>query len=357
MHNLNEKCVDVSGKDLGIEVVETMVCKFSVFECLVREMDPASVFGSYVPAIARDSDLRKIRIKFREASSTTYFKYVRKGLKNIYYAVHPLSGMKRIAFEMSMVKFINVALGKATNSVIRFAEILAPKIGICYLLRKSEFVPDGKKNHGLVWSKVNFFDKYGKKIVWASVGIVRAESVVVVVPYSKADQHGAGRYLTHYRQRNGVCIVSDLENWAVYHKKYLLSKESNGVFMNGSVPLITQERLMVVLKTTARYLNLNEDGVVIHSCRYGGATQLAMAGFPQYVIEIFGGWAPGSKSARRYTQLGGEMGREVSRVMFQSINGAIVDSRARNYFVGKNIGSEKRCDGSNSIKVGDRVKS
>ena len=76
--------------------------------------------------------------------------------------------MKSIAFEMSMVKFINVALGKATNSVIRFAEILAPKIGICYLLRKSEFVPDGKKNHGLVWSKVNFFERTNSEYALAN---------------------------------------------------------------------------------------------------------------------------------------------------------------------------------------------
>jgi len=352
LHSFSELCVDRLGKCLGLEVVEMMVCKFSVFECLVREMDPASTFGSYIPAIARDSDLRKVRSKFREATSTTYFKYVRKGLKNIYYAIHPVSGMKRIAFEMSMVKYINIALGKSENEVIRFAEILAPKVGISYLLRKSEYVPDGKKNHGLLWSKVHFFDRDGNKIIWLLVGKVRAESVVVVIPFSKTDQHGNGRYLTHYRQQTGVCIVTDLENWATFHKVYLRSKETNGVFMKGDIPLISQERLMVVLKTTAKYLGLNEKGVVIHSCRYGGATQLAMAGFPQYVIEVFGGWAPGSRSARVYTQLGGDMGREVSRVMFKEINGAIIDSRARNFFIGDMDQNEKRYDTSTSIKVG-----
>ena len=47
LHSFSELCVDRLGKCLGLEVVEMMVCKFSVFECLVREMDPASTFGSY----------------------------------------------------------------------------------------------------------------------------------------------------------------------------------------------------------------------------------------------------------------------------------------------------------------------
>ena len=39
-----------------------------------------------------------------------------------------------------------------------------------------------------------------------------------------------------------------------------------------------------------------------HSLRYGGATMLAAAGFPHYIIAIYGGWADGSQTLKRYTR-------------------------------------------------------
>ncbi len=39
-----------------------------------------------------------------------------------------------------------------------------------------------------------------------------------------------------------------------------------------------------------------------HSLRYGGATMMAAAGFPQYIIAIYGGWTENSTSLRIYTK-------------------------------------------------------
>jgi hypothetical protein len=40
-----------------------------------------------------------------------------------------------------------------------------------------------------------------------------------------------------------------------------------------------------------------------HSLRYGGATELAAAGFPQYVISTYGGWTENSRALHIYTRL------------------------------------------------------
>jgi len=40
--------------------------------------------------------------------------------------------------------------------------------------------------------------------------------------------------------------------------------------------------------------------VASHSLRYGGATMMAAAGFPDYLIAHYGGWDPKSKVMRRY---------------------------------------------------------
>jgi hypothetical protein len=41
---------------------------------------------------------------------------------------------------------------------------------------------------------------------------------------------------------------------------------------------------------------------ISHSLRYGGATMMAAAGFPQYLIALYGGWTKDSKSLHIYAQ-------------------------------------------------------
>ena len=52
-----------------------------------------------------------------------------------------------------------------------------------------------------------------------------------------------------------------------------------------------------------------------HSLRYGGATMLAAAGLPHYIIAIYGGWSPDSASLRIYTRPSHEMVDMVSQHM------------------------------------------
>ena len=52
------------------------------------------------------------------------------------------------------------------------------------------------------------------------------------------------------------------------------------------------------MKKIAVHLGWESSKVSVHSLRYGGATMLAAARLPQYVIQYFGGWAEGSKSCQ-----------------------------------------------------------
>ena len=56
---------------------------------------------------------------------------------------------------------------------------------------------------------------------------------------------------------------------------------------------------------------------------------LAAAGMAQYVIEYFGGWAPGSKSLRWYAQLGNDAVSKVSQVMSDAHHKSLEESRIR----------------------------
>jgi integrase len=47
----------------------------------------------------------------------------------------------------------------------------------------------------------------------------------------------------------------------------------------------------------------NNNKTSSHSLRYGGATMMAAAGFPQYLVAQYGGWSEKSKSMQLYTKL------------------------------------------------------
>jgi hypothetical protein len=83
------------------------------------------------------------------------------------------------------------------------------------------------------------------------------------------------------------------------------------------------------MKAITRYLGLGDNMISAHSLRYGGATMLASAGLPSYVITYFGGWAEGSAMIRRYAQIGGEAVGNVSRIMSGVYEQSIAESRAR----------------------------
>ena len=67
------------------------------------------------------------------------------------------------------------------------------------------------------------------------------------------------------------------------------------------------------MKATVTAMGLPADRVSTHSLRYGGATMLASGGYPEYIIAMYGGWAEGSTSLRRYTRLTSAVIGDVSR--------------------------------------------
>ena len=56
-----------------------------------------------------------------------------------------------------------------------------------------------------------------------------------------------------------------------------------------------------------------------HSLRYGGATMMAAAGFPQYVIAHYGGWVEGSSSLKIYARPSEKMLQAVSAHMAPTV--------------------------------------
>jgi hypothetical protein len=54
------------------------------------------------------------------------------------------------------------------------------------------------------------------------------------------------------------------------------------------------------LKAARKLLGLPENKISAHLFRYRGASTLGMAGYPEYIIAVFGAWAFNSKAMRVY---------------------------------------------------------
>jgi len=74
---------------------------------------------------------------------------------------------------------------------------------------------------------------------------------------------------------------------------------------------------------------LSSAKISAHSLRYGGATMLAAAGIPQYVIAYFGGWKADSKSLQIYMHLGAEAVAQASSVMASGFMRSLTATRIR----------------------------
>ena len=80
------------------------------------------------------------------------------------------------------------------------------------------------------------------------------------------------------------------------------------------------------MKLTCNVVHLPDEKVSAHSLRYGGASMMAAAGFPDYIIAYYGGWASGSTAMRRYIHPSDDIITTVSQHMASVSSSKSVDA-------------------------------
>ena len=242
-----------------------------------------------------------------------------------------------MAFTIELVKVYRT-LVKDKLDLENLAIELAMKFGIFFLLRKSEYLPHrkggtSKHSKGLKWENVKFFDSCGMPIPLhqATMKSSHIRTITIDIGYSKTDQFGVGRLVSHVRNNSSCCIVKEVVNWWVSlrdhgsytNKDYLFSKASGD-------PIITDCQVAEAMKMTVLSLGWSDNKVSAHSLRFGGATMLAAAGLPQYIIEYFGGWAQDSQAVSKlYAKLGTEAIGRVSSIIGSGYNKSLEETRIR----------------------------
>ena len=132
-----------------------------------------------------------------------------------------------------------------------------------------------------------FMDVNGSPIPYSQIGVIKAESVAINVPYGKMDNKGKGRRSRHIRQEDHcVCIVCILERWFRWTRDAYGAGEELGIYEVPSFKDLTKQELERVMQDTVTASGItNARNLTSHCLRYGGATMLAAAGrFPSLLI-------------------------------------------------------------------------
>ena len=301
-------------------------------------MHPDSISRNYLGKVVNFLELNGFNPNAAAARSSRQIKLIFKGLKKAYHLIHPAIESRKVAFTLNMVEQFDFIWSQLNIScpLQQLASKLAAKLGIYFIMRRSEFLPNSSKNRGAKWKHLVFHNQHGSIIKNEDLQRGQAASITNHIPFSKSDPHGRGRVVTHYRQPDGQnCIVQDLENYVLLTRDFYNAYNEKYVFEVNGIRCTDSRILTSILKCAARFIGISDKSISLHSLRYGGATLLASAGLPQYIIEHCGGWARDSGSLKIYVQLEKESAQAVSKAMSIASHLGLADVRVRSTFMGR----------------------
>jgi hypothetical protein len=263
---------------------------------------------------------------FREASRSKQVKLVIRGFQKFYDKHSPAAGRMKLPFTMDLalkakeLMDFSQFFGPSSDAAQLLTERVytAMAVGIFFMFRCSEHI---ESKRGVATpvrrDQVVFFDSSGAHIPYSSVGQISAAKVTINVPFSKTDHSGFGRRVSHIRTTPGeVCIVALLERWTAMTRDIFGAKEKHFLYEVPGYGCLRLNTLHEVMQATIRALKIpGYSSATSHSLRYGGATMLAAAGFPQYIIAHYGGWTADSEALKRYARPSEESVHEVSKKM------------------------------------------
>jgi hypothetical protein len=214
-------------------------------------------------------------------------------------------------------------------------------MGIFFLLRKNEFLPHPENRNDMQEPcrrrNLRFFDGRRLEIPYDRIGLQRAASVSLTLRFSKTDQTGHGRIVHHESTDDPViCVVHRLEEYIRVSRDYFHASVDSLLFSVPGLPSdLSSGVLTAVMKGTTTELGLPANLISAHSLRYGGATALSQAGFPEYIIAFYGGWVNGSVAMRRYVGQTAETRRVVSAHMAKTAYSSSVEELVREDLAGR----------------------
>ena len=164
-----------------------------------------------------------------------------------------------------------------------------------------------------------------------------AASVSSHLRFSKTGQTGHRRIVQLESTDNpATCVVRRLEECIRVSRDCFHATADSLLFSVPGLPVdLSSAVLTAVMRDTTTALVLPAKLVSAHSLRYGGATALSQAGFPEYIIAFYGGWVNGSVAMRRYIGQSAQTRRVVSSHMAKTAYATSVEELVRETIAGR----------------------
>lgn len=292
---------EVSPSEIPVNFKEMALVAFMQKLCIDEELCPGTV-AVYLSGVRHVYKIANLDIVF---FSTEWVAAARSAVNLLYRKDHPIAGRVGLPFTCDMIVHAE-SLTFNTGSTQHHAILTALKLATTCLMRVSEYLPGSPNgNHWLRADDVVFMLKDGRGIPsWRafSCKIDDVRSVVITVRSAKNDIEGEGhRFEFHSAQRSSVRafdLVVDLFTWAVRARP---SQGHPFLSYRGEWRL-SYATLSKAIKLVAQQMGLDPSRYRTHSLRIGGASMLAAAQVPDYVIQKLGRWK--SLAFLEYIRLG-----------------------------------------------------
>ena len=217
----------------------------------------------------------------------------RTAITLIYRRDNPVAGRRALPFTCDMLVF---AKAKAfnTGSPLHECIVCCMEAGTVVMARVSELIPGKPQvDHWLRAEDVSFRLHDGRVVPsWAIQGIAWSEvcSVIIRIRSGKNDTAGEGHVFEYFTAALGEIrafdIVQDLYSWAIRARL----QKGKPFFSYREESTLSYDVLSAAIKKVASCMGLDPTKFRPHSLRIGGASMLAAAGLPDYVIQKQGRW-------------------------------------------------------------------
>ena len=213
---------------------------------------------------------------------------------------------KRIPITVSLLATFLPFLDPSSTKHSALAAVLC--VGVYGLFRSGELVP--KDDSGATLLR--------RHILWD------VDKVTIHLDHSKTDPFRVGIDVVIYANSTDTCpFAAFFRHWEAAPKQH----PNAPVFQNDDGSAFTYTQLNNSIKNLATVAGLDHTRFSGHSLRIGGATSLAILGYPAHIIQTLGRWK--SLSYQLYTRMS-----ESTRKLVAQKLGSVARAKERNFFGG-----------------------
>jgi hypothetical protein len=290
--------------DFPLSFEEACVLSFMSMASAEKHLKPSTI-ATYMSGVR--FMLKQLRVDTSFMDQSEIIRSSKAGIEVVYRLLHPKVETVTLPFTLDMIVYAERFVFNAPT-VLNKCIIIAMKMAYTALLRCSEYIDNGQKNphHARAEHILCVFSTVDAAGVGERVNIpshdahLHAEEnfigILLDVASAKNDIGGVGNQFWWPRQsrdtpvseKRPYDIALDMFRWAVYAQprrgdQFLSSSQHGGVQLKYST-------FNKATQKVAKVLHLNPKQYASHSYRIGGASALAAAGVPAYMIQLMGRW-------------------------------------------------------------------